>query len=153
VMSCEEMLRPNSRFYCWKDPAKTMHTAEMVLAPYNLAPNAGHTYSFSYCYFPHLRGLRALSGDTGIDLEPNAMVLETAVATPPRTLELWIKRGDEFQSLGTHSIPAMKPGEPHRIMPLFVSSMRFDHKNDVIKGKWDDGTTFVLPKIKESGKK
>ena len=152
VMSCDEMMLPDSRFYCWKDPARKLHTAEMVIAPHNLAPNAGHVYNFSYYYFPHLRSMRALSGDTGIDLEPNAMVLETAVATPPRTLELWIKRGDEFQSLGTHSIPAMKPGEPHRIMPLFVSSMRFDHKNDVIKGKWNDGTTFLLPVIANKGK-
>lgn len=145
VMNCDEMLLPNALFYSWKAPARPLHTAEMILPKCELKNKESKTYRIRYFFFPHLQAIRALSGVTGIDIIPGAVVLESAAPAEARSLTLFC--GKEI--IGTYQIPAMKPGKPYQIK----IDAKYTGKSIALTGQWNNGEKFNLPEIKESVKK
>ncbi len=143
--SCDEMSEPNARFYTWKHPVRTLHTAEMILPPQEFAPGQSKTYHIRYFYFPHLKSLRALAGSTGFDIEPGALVIENAV--PAAGAECEIYCGNIL--LGTYRIPALPAGKPYRIK----LDEKYTGKNISLDIVMPNGKKINLPKIKESAKK
>lgn len=145
VMSCDEMLGPEAFFYSWKSPVNPLHTAEMVLPGCELPYRGSKTYRIRYYFFPHLKAIRALSGTTGIDIEPGFVVLENAVDVPARSLTLFCGK----KAIGSYRIPALAAGEVYRI----AVDTGFTGNDISLSGQWDNKERFNLPKIKESVKK
>jgi len=144
VMRADEMMGDGAFHFTWKAPAKPLHTAEMILPPLELAPGKTHTYTIRYFFFPHLRAVRALAGNFGINAAPGFLELESVSKTAPAKLTVARMDGKNTVTLGNFTVPALQAGELYQIK--LDKNIDVDNTAFVIDL---NGEKIILPKVKK----